>query len=128
MMIKKWFGLIKSFYQKHEKSIVSTEDFVDFASEYIQRDLTKFFEQYLEHPTIPTLLYRVKQSGDDIELSLVLKSDVKGFSMPILVGHPDNYRLVNASASKANYYLPNMKVEDFKIAKELFLVDVKKLK
>jgi aminopeptidase N len=124
---EKWFGLIKSFYQKHKISVISTEDFVTYASEYIKRDLSKFFEQYLEHPTIPTLLYRIKKSGNGVDVSVVLKSDVKQFGMPILMGDPDNYRSINVSSSKSNYFFPDMKVEDFKVADELFLINVKEL-
>ena len=124
---KIWFGLIKSFYQKHKLSIVSTEDFVTYASEYIKRDLSKFFEQYLEHPTLPTLLYRIKKSGNGVDVSVVLKSDVKRFGMPILMGAPDNYRSVNVTSSKANYFFPDINIKDFKIADELFLINVKQL-
>ena len=124
---EKWFGLIKSFYQKHKISIVSTEDFVTYASDYIKSDLSKFFEQYLEHPTIPTLLYRIKKNGKGVDVSVVLKSDVKKFGMAILMGDPDNYRSVKVSSSKSNYFFPDMKVEDFKIADELFLINVKQL-
>lgn len=124
---EKWFGLIKSFYQKHKISIVSTEDFVTYASDYLKRDLTKFFIQYLEHPTIPTLLYRIKKSGSGVDVSVALKSDVRGFYMPILMGDPDNYRSVKVSSSKENFYFPDMKVEDFKVAEELFLINVKEL-
>ncbi len=124
---EKWFGLIKSFYQKHKISIISTEDFVTYASEYLKRDMTKFFEQYLEHPTIPTLLYRVKKKGKGVEVSVAMKSDVKGFYMPIQMGDPKNYRTVKVSSSKSNYYFPDMKVEDFKVADELFLINVKQL-
>ena len=98
-----------------------------YASDYIKSDLSKFFEQYLEHPTIPTLLYRIKKSGNGVDVSVVLKSDVKRFGMSILMGDPDNYRSVHVSSLKSNYFFPSMKVEEFKVADELFLINVKEL-
>ena len=124
---KKWFGLIKSFYQKNKISIISTEDFVTYASDYLKRDLSKFFNQYLKYPTIPALLYKIKEIKNGIEVSVVLKSDVKKFNMPILMGNPNNYRSVNVSTSKSKHYFPDMEVKDFKIANELFLINVKRL-
>ena len=124
---KKWFGLIKSFYQKNKISIISTEDFVTYASDYLKRDLSKFFNQYLKYPTIPALLYKIKKIKNGIEVSVVLKSDVKKFNMPILMGNPNNYRSVNVSTSKSKHYFPDMEVKDFKIANELFLINVKRL-
>jgi len=92
---EKWFGLIKSFHQKHKISVITSD--------------------------------RIKQKGEGVEVSVALKSDVKGFRMPILMGNPDNYRSVKVSSSKSNYYFPDMKVEDFKVADELFLINVKEL-
>lgn len=124
---EKWFGLIKSFYQKYKISVIETEDFVEYASDYIQQDLNKFFEQYLKHPTIPTVLYRIDEKEGGVEVSLILKSDVKGFGMSIKMGNPNNYQSIEVSDKKSSHFLPNVKINDFKIADELFLINVQRI-
>ncbi|NJB86487.1 aminopeptidase N [Lewinella marina] len=74
-----FFGLLRSFYQDHERSIVSTQEVIDYFSRFTERDLQPFFNQYLKYPNLPVL--ELRRSGDQLEYRLA--ADVAGLSMPL---------------------------------------------
>ena len=74
-----FFGMLRSFYQDHVRSIVRTEEVVDYFSEYAGTDLRPFFRQYLLYPHVPTL--ELRQRDDELEYRL--RADVAGLVMPV---------------------------------------------
>ena len=79
------FGLLRSFYQDHERSIVSTQEVIDYFSDYTGMDLQPFFDQYLKHPNVPVLELRevngqveYRLAADVAELKLPLGVLIKG--------------------------------------------------
>ncbi|CAH0999184.1 hypothetical protein LEM8419_00481 [Neolewinella maritima] len=74
-----FLGLLRSFYQDHERSTVTTQQVVDYFSAYTERDLQPFFDQYLKHPTIPVLELR----ETDGQVMYRLQADVPGLAMPL---------------------------------------------
>lgn len=74
-----FFGMVKSFYRDHARSIVSTKQVVDYFSNFTEMDLHPFFEQYLEHPEPPVL--EVRQKGKSVEYRWA--ADVEGFNYPV---------------------------------------------
>ena len=124
---KIWFGLLKAFYQKHQHSVITSQDFIDFVNDYTKGDWTPFFNQYLRHPKIPTLLYQVKQTRKNLEVYVKWETDVEDFDMPVLVGKPGNYKLIHPTTKRSKFCLKKTKLEDFQIAEELFLINAKKI-
>lgn len=76
-----FFGMLRSFYQDHKRSIVNTQQVIDYFSRYAQRDLEPFFEQYLMHPDPPVLLLREREG--DVEYRWAAAAG--GFDMPVTV-------------------------------------------
>ena len=117
-----WFDLIKSIHKNWEKSTVTTPEIVEFINKKTKQDFSKFFEQYLYHPNIPKLLYRIQQDGNDIKMSAIWETDVKEFEMPILVGDPENYQKIVPSNLKQEFTIKDVSIEKFRVAEELFLI------
>ena len=122
-----WFGFIKSFAQKYERSVVNTEKTLAYLNEYTKKDFTPFFQQYLYHPKLPTLLYQVKEKGKKLVVKAKWESDVSDFDMPILIGKMGNYHQIHPTTKVQEFVIKGMKEEDFRVAEELFLVRTKKL-
>ncbi len=74
-----FFGMLRSFYQDHARSIVSTRQVVDYFSAYSGLDLEPFFMQYLKHPDVPVLELRL--TGEQVEYRL--QADVAGLAMAV---------------------------------------------
>jgi len=75
-------GLNKTFYHQ----TVTTQEVEQYMSQVVGMNLSKVFDQYLRHTTIPTLEYRF--NGQQIQYRWV--SDVKDFNMPVKVKLSDN--------------------------------------
>ena len=74
-----YFGMLRSFYQDNKRSIVSTQDVVDYFSRYAERDLGPFFEQFLRHPQVPTL--ELRQTG--ARTAYRWRTDAAGYDYPV---------------------------------------------
>ncbi|MEM6964726.1 MAG: M1 family metallopeptidase [Bacteroidota bacterium] len=120
---KKWFGLLKAIHKKFEKSVTNTPEIISFINEFTGKNFDKFFEQYLYHPSIPRLMYRIKEDGDNLKISAIWKTEVEGFDMPIKVGTPDNYQMIYPTNERQDFIIKNIRLEDFRIGTELFLVE-----
>lgn len=86
--------------------------------------LTKIFDQYLRHASIPVL--EMKMAGDTVMYRY--KTDVEGFNLPLKVsvkGAP--YQWIFPITEWAMIDFAN-KFDDVKIAEDLFLIKVVKLK
>ncbi|WP_420457826.1 M1 family metallopeptidase [Neolewinella sp.] len=88
-----FFGLLRSFYQDHQYSIVSTQQVIDYFSAYTERDLQPFFDQYLKHPDIPALQLR-EQDG---QVEYRLAADVPDLTMSLGLLIDDEPVRVNAT-------------------------------
>ena len=76
-----FFGMLRSFYQEHQRSIVNTQQVVDYFSRYAGRDLVPFFAQYLRHPAVPVLELRQGKRGAEYRWRV----RAAGFNMPVIV-------------------------------------------
>ncbi len=80
-----WFACIRAFYQKHQHSNLITEDVVDFFSDFLNKDLDAYFNEYLMHAKIPALNYRIEKMGKNRALVYWLESSEKDFEIPIYI-------------------------------------------
>src|SRR6185436_1466255 len=87
---KKWFSLIREFYQRYKYQNIMTEDVESFFSRRTGRNLTPVFEQYLRHTALPVLELKFA----DGSVSYRWKVDEQGFVMPIRVGAKGNWQII----------------------------------
>ncbi len=115
-----FFGMLRSFYQDHARSIVSTQEVIDYFSQYTEIKLQPFFDQYLKHPDVPVL--EVRQNGDQVEYRL--QADVPDLVLPLGVFIRKEAVRLNARGDwqpLGTDLLP----EDVRIDDSRFLVDLK---
>ena len=118
-----FFGMLRSFYQDHKRSIVSTDQVIDYFSKYADRDLQPFFAQYLMHPEVPVIELRKK--GKRVEYRL--RADVAGLEMP--VGLLVDGKPLRVTAMATWQAFPgSVKLNTVKVDESRFLVDVVELK
>jgi len=120
---EKWFGLLRGFYEKYKYKTCETDDFIRFTNEFLGKDFTRFFEQYLYYPGIPKLVYNLEQVGPDLKVKYQWAADVPGFDMPVMVGKKGAYHLIYPVTDKVGEtVLPSLQKADFQVAVELFYV------
>ncbi len=124
-----WFEILKGYYQKYALAHTVSQDFEDFVNEKTGRDWSKFFEQYLEYPQIPKLLYQLELGGKDLIVRYKWEADVDGFDMPVLLGEEGNYVQVFPNTKEIQEItLKDFKKENFKIPTDRFYIKKKYLK
>lgn len=123
-----WFGLLRDFYEKYALQQIETEDFIRFVNQRTGEDYSAFFEQYLWHPAIPVLRIKTEQKGENVKLTYRWEADAAGFNMPVLVENGGKKWRIRPTAGKTKTtILENCLAEDLRVAKELFLIQVKKM-
>ncbi len=120
---KKWFAIIRDFYQKFKYKNIMTEDMTAFFSERMGRDMKPVFDQYLRRTAIPKLeLQFLDYTG---RMSYRWKADEPGFDMPVKVGTPLNWTVIYPT-TKWRSMDTAVRQEDFQVATDLFYVDFSK--
>ncbi|PSL43433.1 peptidase M1-like protein [Chitinophaga niastensis] len=113
-------GLNKTFYHQ----TVTAKEIEQYMSHAVGMDLSKIFDQYLRHTTIPTLEYRF--NGQQLQYRWV--SDVKDFNMPVKVKLSENgFKLIYPGTlwHSSNITLDNIK--NFEVDKNYY-INVKQVK
>ena len=125
---EKWFALLRDFYDRYAYQQITTDTFVQFVNQYTGTDYTAFFEQYLWHPHIPVLAFKVEQNGKNAKVTYQWKADAPGFQMSVLLdGKGRRWRINPETKRKKSTILENCDAGDIRVATELFLIGLKKI-
>jgi aminopeptidase N len=119
-----WFALIRDLYQEFKYRNILTEDMVAFFNRRTGRDLTAIFDQYLRHAALPVLEVTFDDAAGTV--SCRWKADEAGFNMPIKVGRPGAWQVVQPTTTAwTSIPLPAaLTKETFEVATDLYYVDV----
>lgn len=80
-----WFACLKALYEKFAYSVVSNEDIFDFLEDYLDKDLSLFFKQYLYTPDIPVLhIESLKLGNSKVSFEARWEQVIEGFNMPLV--------------------------------------------
>ena len=123
-----WFNTIKGLQLDFKHKIVDTYDLVKYIEGYYGQDLTVFFQQYLFQSHLPVFEYLIEKKKKKYFLKFRWDA-IPGFNMPLLVKvNKKDYEWIYPDENWKEIELVNMKAKDFKIAEDLFLIDVNRLK
>ena len=97
-----------------------TEDVVAWWNQRTGMNLTPFFDEYLRHAELPKLELRFYGSAVDYRWAAA----ETGFSMPIKVGDPQHWTLIQPVTADWKTMPWSGKQEDFKVASDLYYVAI----
>lgn len=121
-----WWEIIKGLAVDFRHSIVTAEDLFSHINKKTGRDYGYFFEQYFKKAKIPVLELMLTKSGDDVTLRYRWGADVEGFAMPVKVTTAKGaYSFIHPTTSSQTLNLNGMSPDDFRVAQDLFYVDVR---
>ena len=124
---KLWFKTLKALHEENKISHMSTDDVVSFLSEKLDKDLSRFFEQYLYHPLPPLLHCRFRESRKGLEVAYKWEADVKDFVMPVEIGEKGNFDRVEASSEEWKIIkYKELTKDNFRINTDGFYIKVKR--
>lgn len=121
---KRWFKLIRDFYQHFKYQTIMTEDVVAYFNKETGKNLTPVFDQYLRHVAIPVLELKFDDTKE--EVSYRWKVDEKTFAMPIRVGTAEKWQTITPT-TQWQTMKSSLRKNDFQVATDLYYVVVSKL-
>ena len=119
---KKWWTLLRDFYQRFKYQTIMTEDIVAYFNLKTRMNLTPIFNQYLRHTAPPALELKFESGA----VSYRWKVDEPGFAMPVRVGTKANWRIITPTTEWQRMGTV-LKKDEFEVATDLYYVEVRKL-
>ena len=117
-----WWALVRDFYQQFKYRNIMTEDVVRFFNSRTNRDLTPIFDQYLRRAALPTLQLAFNEPGS---MAYRWQADERAFAMPVRVGRPDNWIILDATTDWKVMRTPLTK-DEVAVATDLYYINVEK--
>ena len=120
---KRWWALLRDFYQHFKYQTIMTEDVVAYFNQKTGRNLTRIFDQYLRHTAIPVLELVFDDGYKTVRYRW--RADERGFAMPVRVGTKDHWQIIEPT-TEWKEMKTGLKKEDFQVATDLYFIGVKK--
>jgi len=117
----RWWKLLRDLFQHFEYQNIVTDDLVRYVNAQLGKDYTPIFNQYLRRAALPTLELTVNDA--DRRVAYRWKADERDFAMPIRVGQPGNWRMIEPTTAWQVMPLETAK-EQLEVATDLFYVNV----
>jgi aminopeptidase N len=119
---KLWFEILYGLSQTFRHKAIRTQNIVDYINTRTGRNFNPFFEQYLNHPELPVLQYKLTPRKNEVQISYRWEVKAAGFAMPVKV---------RASGKEYTTLIPTAKWQtatlkgragDFRVASDLFYI------
>jgi len=118
----KWRALLRGLNSTFYHQQVDYNDIVHYLSQQSGLDLSKVFEQYVQHASIPTLEIQQDASGGIMGRWI---SEVKGFHMPIHIGIKGQKRqLIHLNQHFQSIKIPGLNKENIDIDRFNYYVGI----
>ena len=119
---KAWWTLVRDFYQQFKYRNILTEDVVGFFNARTKRDWTAIFDQYLRRADLPVLQLAFDEPGS---IAYRWKADERSFDMPMRIGRPDNWTVIEPTTDWKVMTMP-LGRDEVEVATDLYYVNVEK--
>ena len=121
---KRWWALIRDFYQHFKYQTMMTENVVAYFNQKTRLNLTPIFDQYLRHAALPTLELIFDEPNKLVRYRWL--ADESGFAMPVRVGSKNQWQTLKPTTSWQQMKTELTK-ESFQVATDLYYINVKRL-
>jgi aminopeptidase N len=123
---KLWISILRGLQATYRYQTITYDTVVAYINRRTGRDLTYFFEQYLKQTKPPRLEVITRKKGDRVTARFRWAADIPDFRMPIKVQiSSGNFQWITPSKEWQTLVLQLDRPEDFRIAGDLFYVDLK---
>ena len=122
-----WFSIIKGIATEFKYQTINGQDIIEYINQKSNKDFTIFFTQYLENKDIPEFQYKLVKQGRDITLVYRWQA-IEDFDMPLLINTGKENFWIYPNNDWKEEGLGKFDTHDFRVIKELFLIDIKKIR
>ena len=117
----RWWALLHDYFQHFKYQNIMTEDVVAFFNAGLGRNLTPIFDQYLRRAAIPTLEMSFDAGAGT--MAYRWKADERDFAMPIRIGTPGSWTLLEPTTSW-KILRTSLSKRQFTVPTDLYYVNV----
>jgi aminopeptidase N len=118
----KWWALLLKYSETYRHKIIDTETVLNFFNSETGMDFTSVFNQYLKTTSIPELEMRVIKN----KLEYKWNGTIENFTMPVDITIQDKKIRLNPTDSWQKLDLKIKKLDQVKVAEDLFYINVKR--
>ncbi len=123
---KLWFSILRGIQETYRYSTITTDSIIQFVNITTGKDFGYFFEQYLKNSKIPVLEVVTRKKGNKVTVRYRWSADVPEFKMPVKVTTSENkLEWITPTTKWQTMEVGLNKPENFKVAEDLFYVDLK---
>ncbi|MDP1563480.1 MAG: M1 family metallopeptidase [Pirellulaceae bacterium] len=115
-----WWALVREIYDTYKYRNIMSEDLIELFSRRYGRDMQPIFDQYLRHAKLPVLQLAWTE---DQQLRFRWQANVAGFNMPIRVGRPEQWQVIEPTAEWQTMTWAKPKT-DFAVATDFYYIEV----
>jgi aminopeptidase N len=119
----RWWKLLRDLYDEFKYRNIMTEDIVQFVNARLGQNLTPIFDQYLRRATLPALELAVNEREGT--MAYRWNADERDFAMPIRVGKPGSWQMLQPTTAWKTMKMP-LKKDELEVATDLYYVNVVK--
>ncbi|MES2730887.1 MAG: carboxypeptidase-like regulatory domain-containing protein [Bacteroidota bacterium] len=120
-----WSAILRGIQQDFRYKTVTTQDIVRYINTKTRTDYSYFFDQYLKHPSIPTLVIHTTETAQSLVVKYKWIADVTNFRMPIRVTKAKNkFDFIHPTTTWQTKTFPRMTADDFEVDEAQFYVKV----
>lgn len=125
-----WFRTLKGFALKYQKQIINTATVLAYFNEATGRSWDAFFRQYLYGTNLPLLEYKFDRQPDGtLVVRYRMQQAVKGLEMQLQVTvTKGRWDVITPQQSWQLLDLNYFDEQDFKIRRDAYLIEIRKLK
>lgn len=121
-----WFDLLRSIQQQFRYQAISSKALVNYINTVTGQDLNYFFEQYLNHASLPELQLKFRQVDESLEVAFRWNAAAPGFHMPVRATTGRNtLGFIYPNPEWQSIRLQGMQKSDFQLDRLSFYYDVK---
>jgi hypothetical protein len=102
---------------------IYTTDVITYINQYLNRDLTRIFEQYLLFSELPKL--QLKYNDNSIEYRW--NANIENFNMPIRVGLESDYEFIYPTTDWQNIAICSDVIDNWNVNIDRFYIDIEVL-
>lgn len=123
-----WFNILFEMNKDFRFKSVDSKQIIDYFNKKTILDLNNIFDEYLKNVEIPTLIYKLKQKGNNVVMKYKWKANKNWFKMPFKISFGENidFRIYPTSNWNTEVFR-EQDIDNIKLSTDLYYVNTQKV-
>lgn len=124
-ILEKEYGKFLGIQPDFRYQTITSGDLINYINTKTNWDYSYFFDQYLRHTSLPTLMLKLTEEDNSLIVHFKWKADVENFNMPLHVTTAvGQFGRIIPTPQWQTLTLPDMSWDDFEVDQKRYYVEV----